>query len=142
GHVSNADAWGRRWRMFRGVSAARVRFLSLPEATRFLNACDPEFRPLARGALESGCRYGELCALVVADFSADAGTLAIRRSKSARARHVFLTAQGVEFFRAITAGRAGSARMFTRASGAPWGPSHQGRFMAAAVRRARLDPPA
>ena len=140
GHVGNADAWGRRWRMFRGVGAARVRYLSLAEAQRFLNACDPEFRPLARGALESGARYGELCALVTADFCPDAGTLTIRRSKSGRARHVFLTAQGQAFFRAITTGRAGDARMFTRANGRPWGAACQGRFIRRALAHAQIAP--
>src|SRR5829696_8729366 len=41
--------------------SARIRYLSLDEVVRFVNASDEEFRKLARGPLESGARYGELC---------------------------------------------------------------------------------
>ena len=37
---------------FRAVDVARVRFLSIAEATRLINACDLEFRPLVRAALD------------------------------------------------------------------------------------------
>ena len=65
----------------------------------------PEFRPLVRAALETGCRYGELIRLEVHDFNPDAGTVAIHKSKSGKARHVILTPEGAEFFRQHCAGR-------------------------------------
>ena len=49
-------------------------------------------------ALQTGARYGELCRLNVSDFNIDAGTVAIRMSKSGKSRHVVLTDEGVSFF--------------------------------------------
>ena len=36
-----------------GAHAARVRYLSIVEATRLINASDPEFRPLVQAALQT-----------------------------------------------------------------------------------------
>ena len=58
-----------------------IRFLTSAEALRLANASDPEFRPLVRAALLTGCRYGELRALKVGDFDRENETLAIRQSK-------------------------------------------------------------
>jgi integrase len=65
GHVADRDAWGRKLKPFRDVDVARVRYLTIAEAQRLLNACEADFRPLVRAALESGCRYGELTRLEV-----------------------------------------------------------------------------
>jgi integrase len=135
------DAWGRRLKRFKGVDGARTRFLSTAEAVRLINACEEDFRLLVRAALETGCRYGELCRLEVSDFSPSGGTVAVRRSKTWRQRHVVLTAEGAAFFRRVCAGRLGSARMFLRSDGEPWARSNQGRFMAAANTRAKVQPP-
>src|SRR5262249_28390047 len=54
---------------------------------------------------------------------------------------VVLTREGSEFFHRACAGRLGSARMFMRSDGVPWARSNQGRFMAAANMRAKIDPP-
>src|SRR5262249_55261830 len=74
------------------------------------------------------------------DFNPDAGTITIRKSKTSKARHVALTPEGAEFFQQTTVGRAGDAWMFTRADGAPWRASNQGRFMVAACDRAAIRP--
>jgi len=140
GLVASDLAW-RRVRPFKGVDAARTRFLIVAEAKRLINACDPGFRPLVRAALETGCRYGEVGRLEVADFSPEAGKIAVRRSKTDRPRHVVLTDEGVAFFRQVCAGRAGGEIMFRRPDGEPWRPSNQGRLMAAACERARISPP-
>ena len=59
GLVKDRDAWGRKLRPFRDVEMARVRYLSIEEAQRLINASDPGgFRSLVRGALETGARYG------------------------------------------------------------------------------------
>ena len=105
--VASDAAW-RKVKPFKGVDAARVRYLTVEQARRLVNASDSEFRPLVQAALQTGCRYSELARLEVADFNPDSGTLAIRQSKSGRARHVVLTNEGVSFFRQLTAGRAGS----------------------------------
>jgi integrase len=141
GHVTNRDAWGRKLKPFRDVERARVRWLSIAEAQRLINAADTEFRPLVRAALETGCRLGELARLEVHDFNPDAGTVHIRKSKTGKARHVILTDEGTAFFRRHTAGRAGGALMFTHGDGRSWKTSEQGRPMKAANERAKLAPP-
>src|SRR6516162_1032678 len=140
GHVSDRKAWDRKLKPYKGVEAARVRYLSVAEAERLINASDPDFRPLVRAALETGARYGELTRLVVSDFNPDAGTLTIRKSKSGKMRHVVLTDQGAEFFRAHIVGRRGDELMFVHGSNG-WKPSEQNRPMADAVARAKIAPP-
>ena len=140
-HVAARDAWGRKLKPFRDVEVARLRYLTVAEAKRLVNASDPDFRPLVRAALETGCRYGELARLQVHDFNADAGTVTIRKSKSGKARHVILTGQGAEFFRRHCMGRAGSALMFTHSDGGGWKASEQGRPMDDANEHAKLKPP-
>jgi integrase len=141
GRVSSNSAWGRRVRKFRGVTSGRSRHLSIPEAKRFLAACDDVFRPLARAALETGMRYGELARSEVSDFNKVSGTLHVRKSKSAKARHVVLTAEGVSFFSDATAGRSPSELMFTRENGEPWGHGNQGWYVKAANEKGNINPP-
>jgi integrase len=116
--VNSNDAWGRRVRPFPDAKAARVRYLTIAEAQRLLNARGPELRALVRGALETGMRLSELTRLQCQDFNPDSGTVHVRRSKSGRERHVVLTADGLAFFKSITIGRRGL--IFTRADGGPW----------------------
>jgi len=139
--VSSNEAWGRRLKPFKGVDAARLRFLTLAEAQRLLNACAPEFRPLVRGALETGARYSELCRLRVGDFNPDNGSVFVQKSKAGKARHVILTEDGISFFKDQVKGRAGNERMFQRESGTEWRGAQQGRFMKEANKRAKLSPP-
>jgi integrase len=139
GRAPSDTAW-RKLPRFEGVDRARTRYLSIAESVRLLNACDPDFRNLVRAALETGCRFGELARLEVGDFNSDVGAIAVRRSKTGRSRHVILTAEGSEFFTAITAGRSGDELMLKRADGEPWRHSNQARPTAAAVARARIAP--
>lgn len=140
GKVSSDASW-RRVEPFEDVDAARIRYLQIPEATRLINAAEPDFRALVRGGLETGARYGELCALQVRDFNPDAGTIAIRTSKSGKPRHIVLTDDGAAFFARHAAGRLGTAPMFEKAAGGSWAPSHQNRPMAEACRNGRINPP-
>jgi integrase len=137
--ASNAE-WGRV-EPFRSVEAARVRYLSVDEAGRLLDACEPDFRRLVRAALESGCRYGELARLTVDDWNRDAGTLAIRRSKAGKARHVILTPEGAAFFNDLCAGRSSSETMLAKKNGETWHKSNQRGPMLAACYRADIKPP-
>jgi integrase len=139
GKIPSDAAW-RRVKPFKNVERARVRFLTLAEAKRLINACDPEFRPLVQAALASGCRYGELCRIAVADFNPDAGTVAIHTSKSSKSRHVILTAEGSALFARLAAGRGGAEPLLRRNNGDVFGKSYQGRPMAEACRRAKLKP--
>jgi integrase len=139
--IVSAEAW-RKVKPYRQVAAARVRHLLIAESRRLVNACDPEFRAVVRVGLETGCRYGEICRLQVGDFNPDAGTLAVRRSKSGKPRHVVLTPEGAAFFAQLVAGRAGGELLLRHADGSAWGRSHQQTPMARAVARARISPSA
>jgi len=134
------DAW-RTVRAFREADAARLRYLTDDEARRLTNACPTDFCALVTAALLTGCRYGELTAMTVGDFSADAGTLRVRQSKSSKPRHVVLTQEGRDFVARRAAGKPGSARLFLRENGKPWSKSEQQRPLAAACAAARIDPP-
>jgi integrase len=139
GHVASDDAW-RRVKPFRAVETARVRYLAEAECVRLVNACKPAFRNLVRGALLTGCRYGELTALHVADFNADAGVVTVRESKAGKPRHVVLTDEGQRLFATLTAGKLGNQPIFTRADGGLWGKSHQLRPILEACSRAKIKP--
>jgi integrase len=139
-HVSTNEAWGRRLKPFHDVDVARIRYLTVAEAVRLINAADHEFRPLVIAALQTGCRYGELIRLEVSDFNADAGTVTVRKSKTGKARHVVLTDEGMTFFRSVTAGRAGADLMFRRTSGRAWAKTNQARPMREACARAGIVP--
>ncbi len=136
-----SDGTWRKVKPFKGVDAARVRYLAVEQARRLINTTDAEFRPLVQAALQTGCRYSELTRLEVADFNPDSGTLAIRQSKSGKARHVVLTDEGVSIFQRFSAGRVGSEFMLRKANGETWRTSHQIRRMVQACQRAQIDPP-
>jgi integrase len=121
---------------FKNVARSRVRYLTVAECKRLLNACAPDFRELVHALLLTGCRYQEVARLHVQDFNPDAGTLLIRQSKTGNARHVVLTEEGQQFFAELAAGRRGGERILSRA----WGKSDQAKPMAAACARAGIVP--
>lgn len=124
--VLSDEGW-RRVKPFRKVDEAKVRYLNNEESRRLINACDPDFRQLVKAALLTGCRYGELTALLCSDLNIESGTIYIRESKSGKPRSVPLNDEGIEFLTSITAGKNETDRIFTRADGMPWGSSHQRR---------------
>ena len=141
GKITNDQAW-RRVAPYKGVEEARLRYLSQEECVRLINACDADFRPLVQAALFTGCRYGELIALRVADFNSDGGTLLIRQSKSGKARHVVLTEKGQEFFVALASKGKSEDFLLVRPDGQAWGKSHQSRPLANACQNGKIDPAA
>jgi integrase len=141
GHVSADEPW-RKVKPFREADAAVVHFLKADECLRLVNACEPAFRDLVRGALVTGCRYGELTRMHAADFNAEAGTITVRESKSGKPRHVALTDEGRALFSELTVGHSGGDLIFVRDDGKAWGPSHQQRPLDAASARAKIKPAA
>jgi integrase len=139
GKVASNAAWSRAG-PFENVDRARLRYLTVAEAKRLINAADPEFRPMVMAALQSGCRYGELCRLKIRDFNPDSATLAIWQSKSGKPRHVVLADEGAQFFAQLCAGRDPGDLMLPRADGRAWGKGHQNAFMVDACRRAKIPP--
>jgi len=140
GLVASDLAW-RRIKLFENVTAARLQYLTVAQAQRLINACDPDFRNMVIAALQTGARYSELARLRVHDFNPDAGTVSILKSKSGHTRHVPLTEEGAAFFAELCAGRPGADVLLRRANGEPWGASNQIAPMAAACRRAGISPP-
>jgi integrase len=133
---TESDAAWRKVKPFKNVDAARPRYLSLAEAKRLVNACEPEFRPLVQAALQTGARYSELARLKAGDFNSDVGTIGIQHSKSGKPRSVVLNDEGRQLFATLTAGRSGNEPMFSK----QWAPSHQLRPMTQAVARAKIAP--
>jgi integrase len=133
-------AW-RKVKPFEKVDAARLRYLTIQEAKRLINVCDPDFRLLVQAALQTGARYSELARLIVADFNPDVGTMHIRQSKSGEARHIVLTGEGQALFKQLTAGRPGDALILRKGDGSAWEKSDQARRMVEVVKRAKIEPP-
>ena len=147
------DAWALV-KPFQETDKARVRYLLEDETTRFMNACSGDFRNLVTAALLTGCRYGELAAMVAGDFDPVAGTITVGRSKANQSRHVFLTTEGGKFFEHMIVGKVGSSLIFERdgtfkqatLDGAAvtrrvqWGKSDQFRFTREACAAAKIAP--
>jgi integrase len=140
-HKTPSDQAWRALEPFEGADAARIRYLTLAEAKRLINASDPDFRTLVRAGLATGCRYSELAALRVEDYHPDSGTLQIRTSKSGKGRHVVLTQEGQTLFASLSRGRTGREFMLVKDGGGRWLKSHQSRPMAQACERAKIEPP-
>ena len=136
-----SDKEWRKVKPFEGADAARVRYLTVAECKRLLNACDPVFRNLVRTELETGARYGELVRLRVDDFNPDTGTIATRISKTGKPRHVILTNERYSVLRAGLLSPSGERPMLRKADGSTWRKNHQLRPMAEACQRARIEPP-
>jgi integrase len=141
GKVSSKEMWAR-FKKFRFADSARLRWLTIDEATRLQNACGGDFRPLVRAALLTGCRAGELLALRPRDFDPHSKTLLIADSKSGKPRRVPLTDAGVTLFEELTAGKQQSERLFARADGSAWYRMALVRATRAACSAAKVNPPA
>jgi integrase len=141
GKIASDRAW-RQVEPYEQADAARIRYLTIEECRRLINASEGAFRRLVRAALLTGCRFGELAALEVRDFNPDVGTLHVHTSKSGAGRHVVLNDEGTAFFSSMTSGRSGSEPMLRKSDGASWGKSHQARPMIQVCDRAKIAPPA
>lgn len=139
--VPSREAWAGL-KKFRKVDGARLRWLTVPETKRLINACQPNFRKLVQAGLLTGCREGELLATRARDFDPKAETLLIADSKSGNPRQVPLTAEGVTLFKWLTAGLKSDAPIFERAEKSPWHRVAIIRAMQAACTAASIDPPA
>jgi integrase len=141
GKIASDAAW-RRVEPFEEADAARVRYLTIAEAQRLINASADDFRLLVRAAVATGARYSELASLRARDFNPDSGTLHIRTSKSGKGRHIVLADEGIALFTAQAAGRPIDALLLAKKGGGEWKSSHQTRPMKEACKAARIDPEA
>lgn len=136
--IITADAW-REVKPFKGVGRARQVHLDLSQCRRLINICSGAFRNLVTATLLTGSRPapGEIAQARVRDFRPDLHTLSILHSKTGP-REVVLTAEAVQWFEGIAAGRGPDALLLPKDDGSPWGASHQLRPMREAVARAKL----
>jgi integrase len=129
---------------FREVDVPKIRYLTVNECKRLIDACPTDFRALVRGALYTGCRYGELTALRVDAFNPHSNTIHIEHSKSGKGRYIPLTTEGAAFFHSIADGRKDSASLFTHADGRcksqQWEHSQQRYWMDFACATAEITP--
>jgi integrase len=131
------EAW-IKLKPFKNVSAPKIQFLTEPETIRLLNACEPDFRLLVRGALLTGARYGELTSLKISDYSNK--NILIHQSKSGKPRHIPLNEEGIKFFEQLIIGRKSEEYIFSRADGKKWGKNYQTRPLEAACKAAKIEP--
>jgi len=141
--VASKGAW-EKIAPFREVDVPKVRYLTVDECKRLIDACPSDFRALVRAALYTGCRYGELTAMRVDAFNSHANTIHVERSKSGKGRYIPLTEEGAAFFESVSADRKDSAPMFTHADGKrqdqPWEHSQQRYWMELACETAKIAP--
>lgn len=137
--VSSKDAWAKV-KPFEDVDEPIVRFLKTDEATRLLNACNPDLRLLVHAALHTGARFSELVGASATDFSIDTASLHIRPGKSGRGRHIPLTNEGSALFASAIVGKKGSEPIFTRADGSLWRKNYQVRPLLDACKKASIEP--
>ncbi len=134
---------GRAWREarpFKGVDAAKIRYLKDDEVTRLVNACQPDLRQIVTAALLTGSRYGELTRVRVEDFDSDARILHVTEAKGGRPRVNYLTDEGVRFFENATFGKEHGDLIFRKASGTKWKHANQFRPLKEACEAAYIRP--
>lgn len=118
GRVRSTEAWDSV-KVFRNVDRPRTRVLTIEECRKLLAACPPDFARLARGALETGMRYGELAGLRVQDVVD--GAVLIHDSKTGDARRVLLAKEGARFFKSLVRDRSdGAEPVFLQDNGRTW----------------------
>jgi integrase len=122
---------------FPKVDVPKVRFLTADEVTALVAKCEPDFQLLVKGALLTGCRYGELCRMTAADFKD--GQVYVAESKNGEARYVDLNDAGIEFFAELSEGRKPKERLFVKANGIQWQTSEQFRPMNEACEAAKVE---
>ncbi len=126
GIVDDDKSW-QRVKPFRKVDKPRTEYLDLLEIKSLVSAANKELKNLIRGALYTGCRYGELTKLRKRDLNMDIMKLYVEPSKSGTARYVVLNKEGSLFFNDICADKEPDDYVFTRQDGRKWGRSHQQR---------------
>lgn len=138
--VSDDTAW-RRVKPFENADEPVTRFLTTDESIRLINSCPQDFRQLVKAALFTGARYGELARLKVAEVNIDTRMIAISpEAKSGKKRFIPLSDEGLDFFQSAIVGKTGSAHVFERGDGRPWGVNHQIRLIKEACEIAHIEP--
>ncbi len=138
GKVRSNEGW-ITVKIYKGVAAARNRFLNPEEQIRLVNASEPGFRELLVGGMHTGCRLGELVALRAKHVQIEDQVIYIADSKSGKPRYVPLTKQGGAFFESLIAGKEGEDHVFLRSNGNVWKPSVHHRMMTRSCKNAGIE---
>jgi len=138
GNGGDREEW-QKVKPFEDADAPKVSHLTEEQAKALLAAASKDFRSMARAALLTGCRYGELTRLKVSDL--DSSQLFIEKTKTGKSRHVPLSNDGVAFFKALATGKQQNELLLTHQDGSNWDRSHQTRPMRQACEKASIDPP-
>ncbi len=141
GWVDSDLAW-RRVRKFRRVEARNARLLTKEECRLLIAALPEPLRPLAIGALVTGCRVQELKVLRAGDYVRELGRIVIQDGKGGFRRHVSLTDEGLDFFERLAHGKKATDFLFTQENGQPWGRHGHVRHFQKASAEAGIQPPA
>lgn len=136
----HSDLIWKRIKPFSNVDEPVIRFLTDDESIRLINACQNSFRDLVHGALKTGCRYGELAKLKVSNVSIERRSIYIHASKNSKSRHIPLNNEGIDLFKTLVTGKIGTALVFTKDDGTPWGKNHHTRLLITANKIAKIDP--
>lgn len=115
------------------------RMMEDDEIRRLLNAAEADLRQLLSGALMTGMRLGELIRRHVRDYVAESASIRIYQRKTGKYLQQPLTPEGIRFFDRLTAGRAPTAPMFTKADGMAWSRHDINRPVRRAVAAAKLE---
>ncbi len=137
GHIESDLAW-RRIKPFPKVDAPRTRFLTEDEADKLLKKCSPQFRLLARAALLTGLRRGELDSLTPACVGD--GVLYVPEGKTGKGRAVPLTPAAQAHFAALVKGKQSDDPLFVMEHGDRWYKMAISREMRSANKKAKLSP--
>lgn len=119
GHICDARPW-QRVRPYKNSGPSPRRALSRDEIRELIAVAPPDLRQLILGGLFTGCRVSELRAMRVRDVDLESGTVFVYATKTARARRVVLTLEGLEFFARLTRARDLDGLVFRRRRNSPW----------------------
>ena len=135
----STDAW-RYLKKFRKADQARTSWLTQEQGrSLWQKSLSPDFARIARGALLTGARWGELRRMRVGDFNAVAQTVLIADSKSGMPRQVYLSRAHALIFAEWCKDREPQSYLFTDRGG-QWPEQNQKRAMVAACTAAEISP--
>jgi integrase len=137
---ANRQAW-QDVKPFHKVDVPKIIYLEMDEVTVFLGASADDLGTIVRGALLTGCRYGELANMLIEHFYPQQEQIYITESKNGEARFVELTEEGIAFFTALVKGRSNGENIFLRSNGKPWKKSEQKRPMDEALAASKINKP-
>ena len=135
--VGSDTAW-RKVTGFKSVGASRKVFLNDKQIKRLYDKTEGAFHDLVKALLMTGMRPGkELRHLLVEQLDKQLGTLDIRVSKTGP-RTVYLSDEGLAFFKKLAKGKTPKAYLLGRDDGSRWPEKYPERIMTEVVKKAKL----